>query len=332
MSSQQTKSVDKNDRQTSHGNSLPENYLDKASTPGTLNDPIAEHKSFWLDRLKRVRVTQEGLLETAHWVSTKWETSHLSDASLSLEHSVYPLAIWLLYLARLTNDEMVQLGFGISKNKTEAALPTAARTLTVPMEIAIDLDGCFSDLMSAVINEFAAIQRHIPYAEAIFSHENLIAKTHDQAVTPPWQFAALVDEQAADEIEKPKDEFAIENLTHGSVVTFHISNRGSSFRWLYDASKIDVTQVNRMTTHIKALNRTAITSDRKNDGATGEHNESSAHRNRSCASGTHNQPDCIQSWPVFIVLETPRGLRIVDEPHAGTTQAHRPYRRRHLDA
>jgi hypothetical protein len=29
----------------------------------------------------------------------------------------------------------------------------------------------------------------------------------------------------------------------------------------------------------KALNRMAITSDRKNDGATGEHNESPTHRN-----------------------------------------------------
>ena len=85
-------------------------------------------------------------------------------------------------------------------------------------------------------------------------------------------------------------------------------------------------------THVKASDRTAKTSDRKNDGATGEYSESPAHRNRSCASGTDNQPNCIQSRAVLILLAKPCRFRIVDDPHAGATQTHRPYRCRHLDA
>ncbi|WP_368669340.1 amino acid adenylation domain-containing protein, partial [Mycetohabitans sp. B8] len=163
------------------------------------------------------------------------------------------LTVFAIYLARLTEQNQFKIGWGISED--EDALQTlACLAPVVPMDITVDLEQPFAKILANVETEYERLKQHHTFVRDLIARYPALRSVPALRTTHPWQVAVSV---LSDKTHA--DGFSCTEAV-GSLLTLQTDTHGA-FRWLYDATRLDADQVQRMSEHLRELSLASFSLD-----------------------------------------------------------------------
>ncbi len=205
----------------------------------------ALHETFWRNRLRAYQSIQLPYETVLGQHSTQWTTSAWCErppyGENDLRHTV--LTAFAIYLARLTGQVQLQIGWRLQKEQDEVKSPSILAS-TVPMQLDLAWDESFSDALEQIKEELKQITQRNVFARDLVSRDPALREISELQAPQPWRIGiSMVDDTA--------DEQAI-----GAVLTLQIDARGH-FRWLYNRQLLDAEAVDRMSGHLQEIVKAA---------------------------------------------------------------------------
>ncbi|MDH2400155.1 hypothetical protein QCM77_09400 [Bradyrhizobium sp. SSUT18] len=160
-----------------------------------------------------------------------------------------------IYLARITGESELQLGWTPAPNGSLAGLKAVEVLVAsvVPMEITIDLAHEFARVRGTVAAECAELRAHDSFARDLIARCPALRVMELLRSCRPWPIGVTVTENgysaAGDLASRPSSEA----VPSGHLLTFEVCALDGSFRWHFDASRLAPEQIDRMTQHLQNL-------------------------------------------------------------------------------
>ncbi|WP_354259612.1 formyltransferase family protein, partial [Bradyrhizobium sp. F1.13.3] len=243
------------------GDRLPILSDDEARGITVAHEMLVPRESFWRRRLEQFKTSQLPFLSsvealaTPRWQSSSWRIpGALAELSPS-DRTEFLLTAWLIYLARVTGESELQLGWTPAPNGSRAGLKALEVLVAsvVPMAIAIDLDKDFAEARTAVAAEFAQLNEQDSFARDLVVRCPTLRSVEALRLRRPWPVGVTVTvnggSATGDLASSPISEAALA----GEALTFEVCALDGSFRWHFDASRLELDQIDRMTQHLQNL-------------------------------------------------------------------------------
>ncbi|MGY8635655.1 amino acid adenylation domain-containing protein [Bradyrhizobium sp. 14AA] len=224
------------------------------------HEMLAPRESFWRQRLERFKSLQLPFVSFSPEVSPRWQSSAwLSPDALvellPIDRTECVLAAFLIYLARITGESELQLGWEPAPKPRQAGLNAGEALVAsvVPMEVAIDLAHDFAQVHRVVAAECAVLRAHDSFAWDLIARCPALREIGMLRSCRPWPIGITIKDigsSAADDLALRASSDA---APCGDLLTLEIRVLDGSFRWHFDASRLPSTQIERMTTHLNNL-------------------------------------------------------------------------------
>ncbi|MDE9478575.1 amino acid adenylation domain-containing protein [Xenorhabdus bovienii] len=149
------------------------------------------------------------------------------------------LQAFVIYLARLTQQETFQIGWYVASNENRSDLASV-----VPMDIRVTLDKTWRWVTEVVDEELALLAQHQTFRHGLLSHSSspgtIPELSPELSPCQPWLIAVSViqDDQ--------------EQTAAGELLTIQI-NRQGGFRWIYDENRLSAEMIDRINEHLQVL-------------------------------------------------------------------------------
>ncbi|UPJ47691.1 hypothetical protein IVB30_31200 [Bradyrhizobium sp. 200] len=243
------------------GDRLPILSEEEARSITVAHGILAPREKFWRQRLEQFKTLQLPFLsspETA--ASPRWQLSSWLIPSALAEWSPVDrteglLSAWLIYLARITGESELQLGWVPATNGSRAGIRAVEVLVAsvVPMQMTIDLASDFAEVRRAVAAECADLREHDTFPRDLIARSPTLRGKEALQSRRPWPIGVTVTANscsaAGDLPSSPNSETALS----GDFLTFELCALDGSFRWHFDASRLATKQIDRMTQHLQNL-------------------------------------------------------------------------------
>ncbi|MER9871335.1 amino acid adenylation domain-containing protein [Mesorhizobium sp. M0136] len=242
------------------GEALPVLSDDQVRRLTAIHEEIAPSEDFWRQRLEQFKIVQPPFLSSgtieapARWQSSSWLSPGALAELSAIDRVEYLVTAWLIYLARITGQAELQLGWRPAPTASRACVQTVEAVIAsaVPMEVTIDLADDFKEIRKAVAAECAQLSEHDSFARDLIGRCPPLKATEALRSQRPWPVGmAIAAEDSAAVVHSASK--VCEAALPGELLTFEVCALDGSFRWHFDASRLAPEQVERMTQHLQAL-------------------------------------------------------------------------------
>jgi natural product biosynthesis luciferase-like monooxygenase protein/amino acid adenylation domain-containing protein len=226
-------------------------------------EAVVPHEFFWLERLGRCRSLylpyeqSNTVSSTPKWQVSAWHIPGVLGTLAPDRRFEYLLTVWMIYLARITGETSLQVGWMVSSNKSNIPWMSGFFAPHVPMEIDFDLEESLSQALTRVKNEHTELENHHTYVcDLVLRYSQL--KSFEALRSPrAWRIAvALVQSCGCDSTGSsttPASNSFCATDACGELLTLEISTFNGNCRWIYDSTRLNVEQLERMTQHLQVL-------------------------------------------------------------------------------
>ncbi len=240
------------------GKRLPKLTKQQSQAMTEIHEALAPSELFWQDRLARLQPLQlpfeqrESHAEP-EWVASAW-CAPLREESESNKPLTALLSVFAIYLARLTGQAQLQMGWSINDAKDKSRALTCLAPV-VPMEITVDLDRSFAGVSHTIETEHALLEQHRTFIRDLIARYPTLHKLPVLRTARPWRVAVSM---LSNEVQQSPLTPSIGAV--GELLTLQV-NASGAFRWIYDANRLDANQVQRMNEHLRELSRASLSID-----------------------------------------------------------------------
>lgn len=222
---------------------------------------MAPREEFWRRRLEQFKIVQlpfSSLLAgktPATWQSTSWLTARALGELSPSDRAEYLLTAWLIYLARITGESELQLGWSAAPNGLRAG-GTAVEVLlasAVPMVIAIDLSDDFAQVRRAVAAECVQLRENNSFAWDLIARCPTLRDAEVLRSRRPWPVGVTVTGVSCSAAQNSASSLSSETARSGELLTLEICTPDGGFRWHFDSSRFAPKHIDCMTQHLHNL-------------------------------------------------------------------------------
>ncbi|MBB4375299.1 hypothetical protein GGD63_008148 [Bradyrhizobium sp. cir1] len=169
----------------------------------------SSREEFWRQRLEQFKIVQlpfstlEGKAP-ATWQSTAWLMPGALAELSPTDRAEFLLAAWLVYLARITGESELQLGWTPVPNGSRAgakALEVLVASV-VPMAITIGFDNNFAEARTAVAAEFAQLNEQDTFARDLIARCPTLSGVEALRLRRPWPVGVTVTGESCSAAEE----------------------------------------------------------------------------------------------------------------------------------
>ncbi|WP_287187506.1 amino acid adenylation domain-containing protein [Mesorhizobium sp.] len=243
------------------GSRLPILRDEQARSITAAHELLAPSEDFWRRRLERFKTLQLPFLSSpVAEAPPRWQSSSggipSALAKLSpLDRTEYLVTAWLTYLARITGETELQLGWTPVSDGSQAGSKAVEVLIAsvVPMEITIDLEQDFEEMRKVVAAEFAQLRAHASFARDLIARCPTLRGVEALRLHRPWPIGITITTDSCSVAGDLKTSPRAGPALCGDLLTFEICALDGSFRWHFDASRLAPKQTDRMTQHLQAL-------------------------------------------------------------------------------
>ncbi|WP_338114322.1 amino acid adenylation domain-containing protein, partial [Xenorhabdus indica] len=196
---------------------------------------------FWYQRLAALHPLQLPFdiphkIAEPRWAISCWQSPSLQSGQEEPWRIV--LQAFVIYLARLTQQPVCQIGWGVALNDNQANLASV-----VPMDIAVALDQPWYGVADAVDDELTQLAQHQTFNYDRLSHLPSLHAIPELSTHYPWSIAVSVIQ----------DDRQCDQKASGELLTLQINEQGGFFRWIYDENRLSAEVIARMDNHLQML-------------------------------------------------------------------------------
>ncbi|UPJ95289.1 non-ribosomal peptide synthetase [Bradyrhizobium sp. 172] len=240
------------------GDCLPVLGDDQARSITVAHEMLAPQERFWRQRFERFKTLQFPFLSSREagarykWQSSSWFVpSGLAELSPT-DRAEYLISAWLIYLARVTGQSELQLGWTPAPKSSRAGLKIidALVASVVPMEITIDLGHGFAAVRKVVAAECAQLREYDSFARDLIARCPSLGGIELLRSRRPWPIGITV---VANSCSATGVSLSSEAILSGDLLTFEVCALDGRFRLHFDASRLVADQIDRITQHLQSL-------------------------------------------------------------------------------
>ncbi|WP_162458063.1 amino acid adenylation domain-containing protein, partial [Mesorhizobium tianshanense] len=222
---------------------------------------LAPREDFWRQRLEQFKTSQLPFVSSSvAETPPRWQSSSggipSALAKLSpLDRTEYLVTAWLIYLARITGEAELQLGWTPASDRSQAGLKAVEMLIAsvVPMEVTIDLAHDFEEMRKTVAAEFAQLRAHASFAQDLIARCPTLRDVEVLQLRRPWSIGITITADSCSAAGNLASNASSETTLSGDLLTFEVCALDGSFRWHFDASRLAPKQIDRMTQHLQTL-------------------------------------------------------------------------------
>lgn len=196
---------------------------------------------FWCERLAALQPLQlpfetAGAQAEPSWVISDWHSPLPKSGEEEPLQTL--LQAFVIYLARLTQQTVFQIGWCVDGvNDKSAALATVA-----PMVVEMEFDKPWHVVANWLDGELARLTRHHTFSRDLLSLVPSLWAIPALTTHQPWRIAVAVIAE-----DRPCDQTA-----QGELLTLQVNTQGG-FRWIYDKNRLSPEVILRMSEHLQML-------------------------------------------------------------------------------
>ncbi|WP_353006548.1 AMP-binding protein, partial [Mesorhizobium sp. M0976] len=242
------------------GVALPVLSDDQVRRLTAIHEEIAPSEDFWRQRLEEFKIVEPPFLSSgtaeapARWQSSSWLSPGALAELSAIDRVEYLVTAWLIYLARITGQGELQLGWTPAPTASRAGVQTVEAVIAsaVPMEVTIDLADDFKEIRKAVAAECAQLRERDSFARDLIGRCPPLKGMEALRSQRPWPVGMAIAAENNGAVVHSASKVR-EAALPGELLTFEVCALDGTFRWHYDASRLAPEQVERMTQHLQAL-------------------------------------------------------------------------------
>ncbi|WP_157999652.1 AMP-binding protein, partial [Allomesorhizobium alhagi] len=222
---------------------------------------LAPREDFWQQRLGQFRKLHPPFLSSSvaaappGWQSSSWCIPSALAKLSPLDRTEYLATAWLIYLARITGETELQLGWTPASDESQAGCKAVEVLIAsvVPMEIAIDLAHDFEEVRKVVAAEFARLTEHGSFARDLIARSPTLRGVEALRSHHPWPIGITITTGSCSVAGDLKTSHRAGLALCGDLLTFEVCALDGSFRWHFDASRLAPKQIDRMAQNLQTL-------------------------------------------------------------------------------
>ncbi|MEY9590698.1 amino acid adenylation domain-containing protein [Bradyrhizobium yuanmingense] len=218
-------------------------------------------ETFWRQRLGQFRRLHFPFLSSfvaaapSRWQSSSWSSLSTLDKLSGQDRSEYLVTAWLIYLARITGEKQLQLGWKPAWDglQTGSKLAQMVIASVVPMDVCIELAHDFEEVRKTVAAEVAQLRTHASFARDLIARCPTLRGLEALRSRQPWPIGIAITTESGSVADDLTTSQKTGQALCGDLLTFEVRALDGSFRWHFDAARLAPKQIDRMTQHLRAL-------------------------------------------------------------------------------
>ncbi|OWK24535.1 hypothetical protein AJ87_21650 [Rhizobium yanglingense] len=161
------------------------------------------------------------------------------------DRTEYLVTAWLIYLARITGETEIQLGWTPESDRSQAGLKAVEVLIAsvVPMEVTIDLAHDFEEVRKAVAAECAQLSKHASFARDLIARCPTLRGVEALRSHQPWPIGITITTDSGSVAGEMTTSQSAGAAPCGDLLTFEVCTLDGSFRWHFDASRLAPEQI-----------------------------------------------------------------------------------------
>ncbi|MGF6735704.1 amino acid adenylation domain-containing protein [Paraburkholderia youngii] len=243
------------------GSRLPILSDEQARSITATHELLAPLEDFWRQRLEQFRTLHPPFLSSSvaaappGWQSSSWFSPGALAKLSPLDRSEYLATAWLIYLARITGETGLQLGWtpALYGPQTGSKEMEVLISSVVPMEVTIELASDFEGVLKTVAAEFAQLRAHGSFARDIIARCPVLRGVEALRSHRPWPIGITLTTESSSVAGDLMTSHGAGRALCGDLLTFEVCALNGRFRWHFDASRLAPRQIGRMTQHLQTL-------------------------------------------------------------------------------
>ncbi|MEM5292390.1 AMP-binding protein, partial [Paraburkholderia sabiae] len=243
------------------GSRLPILSDEQARSITVIHELLAPLEDFWRQRLEQFRTLDPPFLSSSvaaappGWQSSSWFSPSALAKLSPLDRSEYLATAWLIYLARITGETELQLGWtpALYEPQTGSKAMEVLISSVVPMEVTIELASDFEEVLKTVAAEFAQLRAHGSFARDIIARCPVLRGVEALRSHRPWPIGITLTTESSSVAGDLMASHGTGRALCGDLLTFEVCALDGRFRWHFDASRLAPRQIGRMTQHLQTL-------------------------------------------------------------------------------
>ncbi|MDX1244607.1 non-ribosomal peptide synthetase module, partial [Sinorhizobium medicae] len=244
------------------GDRLPILSDEQARSITLTHELLAPSEDFWRQRLEQLRTLQlpfpSPVAETPlGWQSSSWFIASALANLSPLDRTEYLVTAWLIYLARITGETELQLGWTPASDGSQAG-SKAGRVLiasVVPMEVTINLAHGFKKVRKTVATELAQLREHASFARDLIARCPTLRDVEALRSRQPWPIGITITANSCCAAGDLTSSQSAGTTLCGDLLALEVCALDGSCRWHFDSSRLAPKQLDRMTQHLENLLR-----------------------------------------------------------------------------
>ncbi|MDX1017279.1 AMP-binding protein, partial [Sinorhizobium medicae] len=243
------------------GDRLPILSDEQARSITVTHELLAPSEDFWRQRLEQLRTLQlpfpsSPVAETPlGWQSSSWFIASALGKLSPLDRTEYLVTAWLIYLARITGETELQLGWTPASDGSQAGSKAGEVLIAsvVPMEVTVDLAHGFKKVRKTVATELSQLREHASFARDVIARCPTLRGVEALRSHQPWPIGITITENircAAGDLTSSQSAWT---TLCCDLLTLEVCALDGNCRWHFDSSRLAPKQIDRMTQHLQNL-------------------------------------------------------------------------------
>ncbi|RMI15086.1 amino acid adenylation domain-containing protein, partial [Sinorhizobium meliloti] len=243
------------------GDRLPILSDEQARSITVTHQLLAPSEDFWRQRLEQLRTLQlpfpsSPVAETPlGWQSSSWFIASALGKLSPLDRSEYLVTAWLIYLARITGETELQLGWTPASDGPQAGSKAGDVLIAsvVPMEVTIDLALGFKNVRKTVATELSQLREHASFARDVISRWPTLRGVEALRSLQPWPIGITITANSRCAAGDLTSSQSAGTTLCCDLLTLEVCALDGNCRWHFDSSRLAPKQIDRMTQHLQNL-------------------------------------------------------------------------------
>ncbi|CDH24832.1 non-ribosomal peptide synthetase [Xenorhabdus bovienii] len=200
---------------------------------------LTSSELFWYQRFTNFQSLQLPFdiphkIEASRWAISRWQPPPLQKDQETPWKIV--LQAFVIYLARLTQQSTLQIGWDVALNNNQEDLASV-----VPMNIEVEWNNPWYKVADVVDEELSQLAQYQTFSYDLLSHFSLLSsELSNHRHLWPLAVAVVQDRRQSDQ------------KASGNLLTLQIDKQGF-FRWIYDENRLDTEMILRISEHLQIL-------------------------------------------------------------------------------
>jgi amino acid adenylation domain-containing protein len=243
------------------GDRLPIIDDDLAQTLDVVCEDVVPHEAFWVDRLSRCRPvylpyeSRENTTAGANWQVKACNELAGDPAVLARQRITNLLTAFCIYVARVTGEKQLQVGWSVSKSSAGVSAPWLVAP-QVPLEVDVDLGRSAGEWLAKMDEELANFDTHHTYLRDVAARYRTLQTVERLRATQPWRIAVTVVDDIGPktcDLTSVLDWDPADLSRDSELLALELCPKHGICRWIYDANRIDAESIERMSQHLGIL-------------------------------------------------------------------------------